>query len=144
MKKKMLFSKDTISIATDVILVDGEKEEILLVKRSPSSSAFPNYWALPGGHIELNETAVQCGVREVKEETGYDVYVYPESAGIYDRVDRDPRGRAITIAFRGEVYGGELKAGDDAIEAKWFPLEEAFSMTLAFDHNEIIDDMVMI
>ena len=131
----------TVTIASDVILVNG-KHEILLVRRSPTSNAYPNYWAIPGGKMEINETTEQCAIRELKEETGFDIFVLPKTARIYDRVDRDPRGRTISVVFMGIIVGGSLKAGDDASDAKWFPIDYIKEMPLAFDHNKIIAEMM--
>ena len=132
----------SITIASDVILVNS-KDEILLVRRSPTSNAYPNYWALPGGKMEINETTEQCAIRELKEETGFDIFVLPKTARIYDRVNRDPRGRTISVVFFGIIVGGSLNAGDDASDAAWFPRSFIHDgMTLAFDHNKIINEMM--
>jgi 8-oxo-dGTP diphosphatase len=133
----------SITIASDVILVN-DKDEILLVRRSPTSNAYPNFWALPGGKMEINETTMQCAIRELKEETGYDILIpFPKSARIFDRVDRDPRGRTISVVFYGIIFKGSLNAGDDASDAAWFPRSFIHDgMILAFDHNKIINEMM--
>jgi 8-oxo-dGTP diphosphatase len=51
-------------------------------------------------------------------------------------VDRDPRERVITIAYFALVRISEVKAGDDAAKAQWFPLDKVPS--LAFDHDLIL------
>lgn len=57
--------------AAVVVLVFGHKgvPSFLLIKRSPRGS-FPGQWALPGGRLDTAETAVQAGLRELREETG--------------------------------------------------------------------------
>ena len=95
-------------------------------------------WALPGGFMEMDETIEHCAVRELQEETG--ISVGEESLaliGVYSMPGRDPRGRTVTAAYRVDVADdAKTKAGDDAAEVRWWPLEAL--PPLAFDHNEII------
>ena len=51
-------------------LIFGPDGRLLLVK----SHKFRGVWTIPGGHIELGERMEEALVREVKEETGLDVY----------------------------------------------------------------------
>jgi hypothetical protein len=44
----------------------------------------------------------------------------------------------------GIIVGGILKAGDDASDAEWFPIDYIKEMPLAFDHNKIISEMMLI
>lgn len=50
-------------------LIYNNKNEVLLMKRSPSI-AYGNMYCLPGGHLENNETIVEGMIRELKEEIG--------------------------------------------------------------------------
>ena len=59
-------SKDILIVCFCVILYKGR---ILLLKRAPNDSSFPNTWWLPGGHLEEGETLEQGLIREVFEET---------------------------------------------------------------------------
>ncbi len=120
--------------ACDMILIEDGK--LLLVKRA--KEPFKGEWALPGGRIEENETAEQCAVREMKEETGLDVEPV-RLVGIYSDPDRDPRG-IIAASYIVRRTGGELKAGDDAGEAAWFPLDKL--PPLATDHRKIVEDAI--
>jgi len=118
--------------ASDAVLIENRK--ILLIKRSKEPGK--NLWAIPGGRIEESETAEECLVREMKEETGLDIE--PTALiNVYSEPDRDPRG-IIAAAYIVRRIGGELKAGDDAGEVQWFPLDSM--PKLAFDHQKIVDD----
>ena len=113
--------------------------EVLLIRRG--NEPYRGCWALPGGFMEMDETLERCAVRELKEETGLDVEAYPgvspKLIGVFSRVDRDPRGRTITAAYRIDLPEcAEVRSGDDAAAAQWFPL--ATLPPLAFDHEEII------
>ena len=84
----------------------------------------------------MDETLEECARRELKEETG----LIPTGGMVelksFSTVDRDPRGRPITVAYLFEMPIAEAEGGDDAAEARWFPLEEL--PPLAFDHDEIL------
>ena len=90
--------------------------------------------------MNMDETAEQCAVRELEEETGLRVHAVRQ-IGAYSKVDRDPRGRTLTVAFLAIVdQPVEVKGLDDAAQALWFPLDEL--PPLAFDHQEIMEDAV--
>ena len=88
--------------------------------------------------MDMDETLEQCALRELKEETGLKPTGEIIELKSYSTVDRDPRGRTITVAFLTEIPLTEVKGGDDAAEARWFPLNEL--PLLAFDHDEIIKE----
>lgn len=122
-------------LTADCVVINPQ-DEVLLIRRG--NEPFRGCWALPGGFMEMDETIGHCAVRELKEETGITV---DECAallvGVFSRPGRDPRGRTVTVAYRIDL-DKEVNAvgGDDAAEARWFPLSEL--PPLAFDHAEII------
>ena len=95
-----------------------ERGRVLLVKRryEPRAGA----WCIPAGFVEYGETPRHCAVRELREETGLECRL-GGLFGVYAGFD-DPRVRAILILYLAERAGGTLLPGDDAIEAKYFPL----------------------
>jgi len=138
------------SLAADcIIFADGFKEDpdlmkVLLIRRG--GDPFKGLWANPGGFVNVNDDENDQGEeiedaarRELLEETGVQVDDMIQ-VGVFGAPKRDPRGRVITIAFMAVVDQADLKvqAGDDAAEAKWFTLEEAAIMNLAFDHKKIL------
>lgn len=110
---------------------------VLLIERH--WDPFKGAWALPGGHADVSETSREAGARELGEEVG--VYVNPAhliQVAAFDRPDRDPRGRYVTVAYLAVVPAGTpITAGDDARTARWWPLSDL--PPLAFDHGEILD-----
>ena len=117
-----------------VFACQNEKTQVLLIKRG--SEPCKDMWALPGGFMNIDESAEEAAIRELKEETEIDVKEVTQ-VGAYSKVDRDPRERVITIAFY-TVIDNPVKAvgQDDAKQAEWFTLDNL--PTLAFDHSEIL------
>lgn len=108
---------------------------ILLIKRG--KDPYKDFWAFPGGFINYDETAEEAVVREIKEETDLDLEEVKQ-LHTYTNPERDPRERVITIAFYSFTDKSEINGGDDAAEAKWFPIDHLPS--LAFDHSQIFSD----
>lgn len=115
-----------------VIIHDGK---IALVKRG--KEPFRGEWATPGGRIEDTETAEECLVREAKEETNLEVRIVA-LAGLRSDPKRDPRG-IIAAFYLCECMSNpdQIKGGDDAETAEWFPLGAL--PELCSDHRLIID-----
>ena len=117
-----------------VFACQNEKTQVLLIKRG--SEPCKDMWALPGGFMNIDESAEEAATRELKEETGIDVKEVTQ-VGAYSKVDRDPRERVITIAFYTVIDNPVRAVGqDDAKQAEWFTLDNL--PTLAFDHSEIL------
>ena len=86
----------------------------------------------------MDETTEQCAIRELEEETGLRVCEVIQ-IGAYSKVDRDPRGRTITVAYLSVIaHPFDVKGQDDAAKAQWFPVNVLPS--LAFDHKDIMTD----
>ena len=88
--------------------------------------------------MEMDERIERCAVRELHEETGLEVAESDLSLiGVFSAPGRDPRGRTVTAAYLVRLPEcAEATGGDDAAEARWFPLPEL--PPLAFDHADII------
>lgn len=125
------------AVTTDCVIFgfDGADIKILLVERG--LEPYKGKWALPGGFLKPDESAEDGALRELKEETGLDS-AYIEQFHAYSAPDRDPRERVITIAFFALVQLQEVAGGDDAVDARWFPINKI--PQLAFDHDVILRD----
>jgi len=84
-------------------------------------------WSLPGGLIEVGETAEDAIRREISEECSLEVAVGPV-LGLFEPIQRDPDGRIryhfVVIDFLAHYRGGEIRAGDDAAELRWATPED--------------------
>jgi len=107
---------------------------ILLIKRK--NPPFENCWAIPGGFVGMDELLADAAARELFEETGL-TGLELEQFHTFDAINRDPRHRTISVVFVGFMQNDQIaKAGDDAAETAWFPLQQL--PLLAFDHENII------
>ena len=92
--------------------------------------------------MNMDETTEQCAIRELEEETGLKV-TEVHQIGAYSKVDRDPRGRTVTVAYLVLIDAPvEVSGQDDAAKAMWWPLSAL--PELAFDHKEIIEDAIRV
>ena len=90
--------------------------------------------------MNMDETTEQCAIRELEEETGLKLNDV-QQIGAYSKVDRDPRGRTVTVAYLAVIDSPKEVIGqDDAAKAQWFPLSDL--PELAFDHEDIIRDAI--
>lgn len=123
------------AVTTDCVIFgfDGERLQVLLIERG--IEPFKGRWAFPGGFIKMDETAEEGALRELKEETGME-NAFIQQFHTFSNPLRDPRERVITIAFYALVRIQEVKGGDDAASARWFPLDEI--PALAFDHDHML------
>jgi 8-oxo-dGTP diphosphatase len=119
---------------TDCVVFD-EQGRVLLIRRK--HEPYKGHYALPGGFIEVGETAEQCALRELKEETGITANNL-KLIGVYSNPNRDPRHHTITAAYLVSVHGQAPTAGDDAAAAEF--VHDATKEKLAFDHDLILRD----
>ena len=127
------------AVTADVVAITKEEvPKVLLIQRG--FEPYKGCWAFPGGFMEMDETTEECAIRGLQEETGLKLDSMVQ-VGAYSKVDRDPRGRTITIAYLA-IVDEQLSviAQDDAAMAEWFSIKNL--PTLAFDHNEIMTDAI--
>jgi len=125
-----------IMVDTVVFTYQEEDLQVLLIERK--SDPFKGSWALPGGFVEDEESLDTAAQRELEEETGIQVdelfqfYTFGEP-------DRDPRGRAVSVAYFTKVNKESVlpQAATDAASVQWFSINSL--PELAFDHADILD-----
>jgi 8-oxo-dGTP diphosphatase len=111
---------------------------VLMVQRK--SPPFEGMHAFPGGFLNMDEEPVVAVARETYEETGLVLNGPVIELGFFGAVDRDPRGRTISLVHVAIIraLADDPIAGDDAAVASWKPLDDLISSPLAFDHAEIL------
>ncbi len=118
-------------LTVDIII--EYKEGIVLIERKNT----PLGWAIPGGFVDYGETLEASALREAMEETSLQVNL-KEQFHSYSNPERDPRHHSVSTVFIGTGVG-ELKAADDAKDAKVFKLEN-LPGNIVFDHSKILND----
>jgi 8-oxo-dGTP diphosphatase len=116
-----------------------ENHRVLLIRRG--QPPLLGEWSLPGGVLECGESLREAVAREACEETGLAVET-AEMLGVYERVIRDDQGRTryhyVLLDFLCRPLSGDLKAGSDAAEVRWFTNEELPALNLAYDANDVV------
>jgi len=110
-------------------IILNDKQEVLLAHRRDY-----DFWNLPGGGVEENESPWAAVIREVIEETGLKAKINCLS-GLYYK----PRQDELVLAFNCQVVGGKLQKTDEADELKYFP-RDALPNNLSPKHIERIHD----
>ena len=101
-------------------VVPNKKREILLVLRD--RDPYAGQWCLPSGFVELNESVEKAVLRELREETGI-------KGKVLRLLDTNSRyneiyGDLIWVTFEVKKASGKVIAGDDARDAKYFPVHD--------------------
>jgi ADP-ribose pyrophosphatase YjhB (NUDIX family) len=119
-------------------------ENVLLIQRNKPPKA--EEWSVPGGAQNLGEKVVNAAIREVKEETNIDIDNV-ELLKTVDFIDKDDDGTIrfhySLIDFMADFKSGNLIAGDDALNAKWVPINQLNSYNLWLETVQLIEDAVV-
>ncbi len=140
-KDKYCYDYPRPALTVDCVLFSKDEKEIKVLLIQRKNAPFKNAWAFPGGFVDMDETTLEAAKRELEEEAGINVNNLTQIHTFSD-IDRDPRGRIVSVIYFAEVNSNDLKlqAGDDAKDAQWFSL--AALPSLAFDHKMILEFVV--
>ncbi len=129
------YPRPALTVDCVVFGIDDQDLKILLIQRGVPP--FEGQWALPGGFVHMEETLEEAAFRELNEETGLE-RVFLEQLFTYGSVERDPRGRVVSVAYYALVKLGDhrVAAATDAKDVSWFSVRD--TPALAFDHAEIV------
>ena len=130
------YPRPALTVDCVVFGIDEGALKVLLIQRQ--LPPFAHSWALPGGFVHMDETADQAALRELTEETGVHK-VYLEQLYTFSAVERDPRGRVVTVAYYAlaKLSDHRIRAATDAENVGWFDVDDL--PELAFDHREIFE-----
>jgi 8-oxo-dGTP diphosphatase len=142
-----------MKLTVDVVVLrlspgENPQPQVLLIEHG--KEPFQGKWALPGGHVNDDESTIDGARRELQEETGLSAQNL-RFLGLADKPNRDPRGRYVSAVYRDVLpigdHGDGLRAGDDARNAQWFDIcpgclrpynSTHGDIEIAFDHAEWI------
>jgi NAD+ diphosphatase len=117
------------------IILSNLKGEILLTKRA--AEPFKDWWDIPGGFVEENESLEQAIRRELKEETGLEVVNLKYEGSLYEDYHfRDDNIPVVGAIFSGVIKGDSVvKVDDDVSDYKFVPREEVDIKSIAFENQ---------
>ncbi len=125
-------------VAVGAVVWNGR--QVLLERRGQPPAE--GSWAIPGGMVELGETAAEAVRREVWEECGIEIAVGPV-LGLFEPIVRDADGRIryhfTIIDFLAHYLGGALQVGDDAADVRWVTPAELAQYPLNQATREMIE-----
>ena len=101
------------------------EERLLLVRRGHGPAA--GEWSLPGGRVEYGETVAAAALRELREETGVEAELV-ELLAVVDGLFPEMGRHYVLIDYLARWVSGEPQGGDDAAEARFFPVSEAIAL----------------
>ncbi|KQL48502.1 DNA mismatch repair protein MutT [Brevibacillus choshinensis] len=105
-------------------ILTNESGQILIVKNRKGDSF---YWGPPGGAVEVGETLEQAVVREVKEETGYDIRVGGLSS-VREVLFEERGHHVLFFTFFAQIIDDEIQINDpddDIAEVMWADFPKA-------------------
>lgn len=110
-------------VAVGAVVFKEGKVLLVLRGKPPAESQ----WAIPGGCVELGETLQEAAQREILEETGI-VIQAGKPVYTFDVLERDKNGRLrfhyVIVDLAADYVSGEIRAGDDAADARWLSSED--------------------
>ena len=131
---------ETPFVGVGAVIVSDRHDvrRVLLIRRG--TPPLLGEWSLPGGVLECGETLREAVAREAHEETGL-VIETADMLGVYERIIREEgrvRYHYVLIDFLCRQIGGDLKAGSDAADVRWFTEDELPALNLAYDANDVV------
>ena len=127
-----------IYVMVDAVVFTYQQEDLQVLLIERKSDPFKGKWALPGGFVEDDESLETAAYRELEEETGIRADDLTQFHA-FGKPGRDPRGRAVSVAYFTKVNKESVnpRADTDAAKVQWFSINAL--PDLAFDHADILN-----
>ena len=120
---------NSLVVGSSAIVVD-DRNRILLQRRTDSGN-----WALPGGAMDIGETLAESAIREVKEETGFEVRIerivgiYSDPGHVFAYDDGEVR-QEFSICLACAITGGSLQVSSESTAVEFFTFEETAGLQM--------------
>ena len=131
---------NSIKPAAAVALFDGDGR-ILLLRRKDNDK-----WTMPGGAMDFGESLAECAVREVREETGFDIGIsgligtYTDPNVLIAYSDGEIR-QEFTLVYAAKIKSGELTIDHESKEAVWVSIADGLRLPLADSQRRRLQDV---
>lgn len=129
-----IWYRNPIPAAGAIIMKDNR---LLLVKRKYPPGV--GDWCIPAGFMEYDESPMECCIREIQEETGLNIQIDRVFSNY--RAGDDPRSTVVLILYLASAVNGDLEPGDDAVETRYFDIENLPSNIAFSAHRKAIKDL---
>ena len=115
-----------------------DSRRIILVKRAVEPCK--GEYSLPGGFMEIDESAEECAIREMREETGLEGRI-ERILGVKNQPSQMYK-MVLLVGYKMDIIGGELNANDDAEEAEFFSLDNHPPIAFAA-HDSFVKEYIL-
>lgn len=126
-------------IGVDAIITN-KNGDILLVKRSDTSKAYPGMWSLVSGMVEWNEEVKDALKREVMEEISQEIYDIEYTGRYYDKIGRHPTKTVVCLPHRCKLKNYDFILNHENSQIGWFNKSQIEELELAFDNKQMLTD----
>jgi 8-oxo-dGTP diphosphatase len=117
-------------VAVGAVVFNEDKVLLVLRGKPPAEKQ----WSIPGGCVELGETLQEAAEREITEETGI-VIQAKKPIYTFDVIEHDEDGlirfHYVIVDLAADYAGGELRAGDDAVDVRWVSREDLKNLNVS-------------
>ena len=126
------------SLAVDLVVFGYKERTLSVLLLNRKEAPFKDCWTLPGAFLQMEERFRDTCSRVLRTKLGMDD-VYLEQLYSFDELERDPRGRAIAVAYYALVNPSQVavSAGHMANDVQWFDIKKL--PKLGFDHGVIFE-----
>lgn len=122
---------------TNMCMLYDEEGNILFIERTKNDWPGLN---LPGGHVEVGEGLLESCIREMKEETGLDVYNL-EKCGFYEWNVIEKKERHLCVLYRTKDFKGELVPSKEG-NLRWVNIKDFKNYPLSQDIDKVIEECI--
>ncbi len=124
------------SLAVDLVVFGYHDNTLSILLLNRKEEPFKDTWTLPGGFVQMEETFLDTCHRMLQTKLGMHE-VFLEQLYSFDALDRDPRGRVISVGYYALINPAKFNivAGSMANDIKWFNIKKL--PALGFDHKDI-------
>ena len=132
-----------LRMGCSAVIFNEDRTKVLLTRRTDNGR-----WCIPGGAMEVGESAGEACIREVWEETGLHVEV-KRLIGVYSNPNQlviypdGNKAHFVVISFEVEVTGGELGLSNETTEAGFYSVQEMEAMPMHGKHKERVEDALL-
>jgi 8-oxo-dGTP diphosphatase len=109
------------------VVIRDEGDRCLLLRRTTTSQGNPGRWDFPGGKVETGESFDRSVVREVREETGLEIFIV-RVVGFAE--SESPEKRIAYIILEGRRERGDVRLSEEHEEFQWAPIRSLPAMDL--------------